>query len=376
MYLDRTYRPRRRQKGLARFWPLMLLAVIGIILYEQQPTWLAPQELQPTPVPTRSAVSFLADADIAYRSGNIDGAIAAYEQVMRLEPSNPKPLAALSALYLILGDLAQSYTLAQRAVELAPQDVDALNALARIEDWRGEYEAALNHALDALEIEPQNATTLATLAEIYTDVGNWGIAESYLEQALAADPRNVLALRNKAYLAEMRGDYTGAIAAYEEAIAVAPYRFDLYIGKGRQYRVGLRDFEKAIEAYRAAAEAYRAPVTLDALGDGLYNAGDHLQAVRVVQQAVEMDPNFGPAQIHLGMALYARRNYEDAVVALERGLELLGDRVRIEQIYTAGLAHIYKDPSDCDKAEPHLRRALEIEPNAGPALEGLRICRR
>lgn len=374
MYLDRTYRPRRRRRGIMRFWPLMLLAVVGIILYEQQPAWLAPRLPQPTVVPTRSAVSFLADADIAYRSGNLDGAIAAYEQVMRLEPDNPKPLAALSAIYLILFNLDRSYELAQRAVDLAPNDVDALSALARIEDWRGDYEAAVNHGLDALEIDPQNATALAILGEIYTDVGNWSIAEEYLNQALAVDPQNVMALRNQAYLFETRGDYEAAITAYEAAIAAAPYRFDLYIEKGRQYRIGLLDFEKAVEAYQAAVEAYRAPVTLDALGDGLYNAGDHLQAVRVLQQAVEMDPTYGPAQIHLGMALYARRNYEDAATALETGIELLGDRVRMEQVYTAGLALIYKDPSDCERAVPYLRQALEIDPRAGPALEGLRLC--
>jgi tetratricopeptide (TPR) repeat protein len=376
MYLDRSYRPRRRNRGIMRFWPLMLLGIIGIILYEQQPAWLVPQLPQPTVVPTRSAVSFLADADIAYRSGDVDGAIAAYEQVMRLEPNNPKPLAALSAIYLILRNLDYSYDLAQRAVDLAPNDVDALNALARIEDWRGDYEASINHALDSLEIDPQNATTLAILGEIYTDVGNWAIAEDYLNQALALDARNVMALRNQAYLFETRGDYEAAVAAYEQAVAVAPYRFDLYIEKGRQYRVGLLDYEKAVEAYRAAVEAYEAPVTLDALGDGLYNAGDYLQAVRILQQAVELDPNYGPAQVHLGMALYARRNYEDAASALQIGLQLLGDRARIEQIYTAGLAFIYKNPSDCEGAIPYLRQALEIDATAGPALEGLRLCGR
>lgn len=357
-----------------RFWPLMLLVILGIIIYEQQPSWIAPSLPQPTVVPTRSAVSYLADADIAYRSGRIDASIAAYQQVLRLEPDNAKAMAALSALYLILQDLDTSYDLAVRAVEIAPRNVEALNALARIEDWRGEYEAAVNHALDALEIEPGNATTLAILGEIYTDVGNWSVAEDYLAQAAAADPENIMALRNQAYLYEMRGDYEAAIATYQRAIEIAPYRFDLYIEKGRQYRIGLLDFEAANDAYRAAVEAYEAPVTLDALGDGLYNAGDHLQAVRVLRQAVEMDPNYGPAQVHLGMALYARRNYEDAATALEAGMALLGDRVRIEQIYTLGLAHIYKDPSECDKAEPWLRKALEIDPQSGPALEGLRLC--
>lgn len=357
-----------------RFWPLMLLAVVGIILYEQQPAWIVARMPEPTVIPTRSAVSFLADASIAYRSGNISGAIAAYEQVMRLEPQNPKPLAALSALYLILQDLDRSYDLAQQALAIAPRDVEVLNAAARINNWRGDNEVAIQYAFDAEEIEPQNATTLAILAEIYTDEGNWGVAANYLEQALALEPDNVMALRNQAYWHELQGNYEEAIASYDAAIAAAPYRFDLYIGKGRQYRVGLLDFEQANEAYRQAVEAYESPVTLDALGDGLYNAGNHLGAVETLRRAVELDPNYGPALVHLGMAYYARRNYEDAAIYLEQGLAIIGDTARIEQLYTAGLAHIYKVPSECDKAIPWLRSALEIHSGATPASEGLRLC--
>lgn len=357
-----------------RFWPLMLLAVVGIILYEQQPAWIVARMPEPTVIPTRSAVSFLADADIAYRSGNIDEAIAAYEQVMRLEPTNPKPLAALSALYLILQDLDKSHDLAQQALAIAPRDVEALNAAARIANWRGNNEIAIQHAFDAEEIEPENATTLAILAEIYTDEGNWAVADNYLSQALEIDPKNVMALRNRAYWFELQGNYTDAIASYDAAIAAAPYRFDLYIGKGRQYRVGLNDFEQANAAYQQAVAAYEAPVTLDALGDGLYNAGNFLGAVETLRRAVELDPNYGPALVHLGMAYYARRNYEDAASYLEQGIELLGDTARIEQLYTAGLANIYKVPSECDKAIPFLRRALEIHSGALPASEGLRLC--
>jgi tetratricopeptide (TPR) repeat protein len=377
MYLDRTYRPRRRRRSfLERFWWLILAGVVGVVLYEQQPAWLAPRLPAPTAIPTRSAVSFLADADIAYRSGEIDAAIAAFEQVMRLEPENPKPLAALSALYLIMNDLEKAYELGRRAVELAPNDPESLTAQARALDWRGEYDAAVNYALDALEIDPKHATALAVLGEIYTDVGNWGVAENYLTEALALEPENVMALRNQAYLYERRGDYTAAIESYQKAVEVAPYRFDLYLEKGRQYQIGLLDYDAAIEAYRKAADAYRAPVTLTVLGSGLYNAGDALQAVRVLQEAVEMDPDYGPALVNLGMALYARRNYEDAAANLEKGLPLVGDRARIEQLYTAGLTHIYKDPSECDRAEPWLRKALEMDATSGPALEGLRLCNR
>jgi tetratricopeptide (TPR) repeat protein len=160
----------------------------------------------------------------------------------------------------------------------------------------------------------------------------------------------------------------------QAALAVAPRRFDLYLELGRQYRVGLADYAKANEAYTQAVRVYEAPVTLGAQGEGLYNSGDHLQAVRVLRKAVELNPDYGPAHVYLGMALYARRNYEDAAVELETGLTLMGDKARIEQLYTAGLAFINKEPSECDKAIIWLDKALQIDNTATPALQGLTAC--
>jgi len=357
-----------------RFWPLMLLAILGIILYVQKPSWITARLPEPTVVPTRSAISYLADADIAYRSGNINGAVEAYKEVMRLEPSNPKPLAELSALELILKNLDESYNLAQKALAVAPHDVEVLNAAARIANWRNDNEKAIQYAFDAQEIDPQNANTLAILGEIYTDEGNRDMAQQSLDQALALEPNNVMALRNQAYLDERWADYDGAIAAYDKAIAIAPYRFDLYIEKGRQYRAGLLEFAKANAAYKQAVEAYEAPVTLDALGDGYYTAGNYLAAVETLRRAIELDPNYGPALVHLGMSYYARRNYEDAAIDLEKGLAIIGDEARVEQVYTAGLANIYKAPPDCTKAEPYLRKALDMNSDATPASDGLKLC--
>jgi tetratricopeptide (TPR) repeat protein len=374
MYLNREYRPRRRSKGLWRFWPFYLLLAVGIILYEQRPAWLVDPRLGPTPTPTPGAIVFLADAQAALRGAEYGAAIAALDQVVALDPNNADAQIELSRLHLIFQDVPLALEEAERAVRLAPDNPEALNTLARALNWANRNTEAIDYALDALDIDSANATTLAVLAEIYTDEGAWTTAAEYIEQALEVDPNNVLALRNQAYLLERQGAYEEAVAAYQRAVDIAPARFDLYIEKARQYRIGLLDYEKAIEAYRSAVDVYRSVVTLDALGDGLYNAGDHLQAVRVLREAVEIDPTYAPAQVHLGMALYARRNYEDAVVALEAGLAGLGDRARIEQVYTAGLAYIYKDPPECDKAQPWLYKALAVDPVSGPALEGLRAC--
>lgn len=374
MYLDRTYRPRRRRRIWLDYWPIYLLIALAIILYEQQPSWLAPRNPTPTPVPTRAAIAFIADANIARATGDYGVALAAYGQAATLEPNNAEALIALAEIELMFNNASRALEYAQRAVDAAPQNVQALTILARAFNWTDDNEAAINAAFDALEIAPDDASAMAVVGEIYADEGSWAQAEHYLGQALAKEPNNVLALRNRAYYFELRRDYEQAIPALLQAIEAAPRHFNLYIQLGRQYRVGLADYEKASEAYAAAVQAYESPMTLVAQGEGLYNTGDHLQAVRVLRKALELDPDYGPALVHLGMALYARRNYEDAAPSFEKGIPLMGDQARIEHFYTAGLAHINKDPRDCESAIPWLLKALEIHSGATPALQGLNTC--
>lgn len=373
MYLDRTYKPRRR-RGHGWIWWLVIIAFIGFYLNVRRPDWLTQQPLQPTPTPTRSAVSWLAEAELHLAKGEFPAAIAAYAQIVHLEPENADPLVAQAQLYMMDRRINLAYDLASQAVEVDPENVAALTLYARVLDWQGEYEAAINYAFDALDLAPENPDTLAVLGEIYSDVGNWSRAQEYLDQALAIDPNNILAMRNQAVLYELRGDYEAAVAQLDQAIAVAPKRFDLYIEKGRQFQA-INQWDDAIASYQAAVAAMETPVTLDALGWGLYLSNDSLQALRELRKAVEMDPEYGPAVAHLGMAYYARRNYEEAAPTLERAISLLEENeVRIEFLYSLGLAHIYKVPRECDKAAIWLNRALEVHAASAPALEGLRIC--
>ena len=372
MYLDRDYKP-RRPSNRNWFWWILVLGVIGSYLYVRQPEWLANQPLQPTATPTRSALSWQAEAEIHHATGDYAAALAAYRRAAELEPENPDPLVAQAEIYMTDRRIPQAYELAAKAVELNPEHVGALNIYARTLDWMGEYETAINAAFDALDLQPDNPTTLAILGEIYSDVGNWSRAQDYIDQALAIDPRHVLALRNQAVLFELQGDYNKAIGIFRQAIEVAPNQPDLYMELGRQYQ-GQNDWDNALASYKQAVDVAATPVTLDALGWALYLSSDTLQAQRELRKAVELDPEYGPALVHLGMAYYARRNYEEAAPTLEKGIAILGEESRIEYYYSLGLAYIYKKPRECDKAQIWLLKSLELDPESLPAKEGLGIC--
>jgi tetratricopeptide (TPR) repeat protein len=92
--------------------------------------------------------------------------------------------------------------------------------------------------------------------------------------------------------------------------------------------------------------------------------------VVVLQKATEADPDYTAAFGHLGLAYYVLRNYEDAIPAYKRALELGSEE--LEYLYELGLSYAYLDR--CDEARPWLLKAIEIDATAWPAWDGLDLC--
>ena len=362
--------------------PIWLLCVLGLLvvlsgvaLYNRREELLGNTVLAvPTAVPTPDTISMLAQARVLESSGQLLEALSIYEEIALIEPEAPFALVAQSRIYLLFEESGKALETAQKAFALDPENQLALNALGRALDWTGAYEDAVDVLVEALTLNPHDAHTLAILGEVYADVGNWGQADLYLSQALEADPQNVLAWRNRALLFERQGLYLEAIGALDAGLAIDSTAWDLEIYKGRLFEV-LFEWENALAAFQRAVDInpYISD-TWDALGFGHFKVGNDLEALRVLKEAVKINPADGSAQAHLGSVYYRRRNYEDAVEFLTLAAELLGDRTRIEYLYQLGLAHIYKEPRECELAIPWLEAALEIDPQSAPALEGLSEC--
>ncbi len=365
----------RRRRFRVPVWLGIAVLLLGISLYNRRDLFQGvPQIQQLDPTPTPNVIDWLAEARVYESQGRIREALALYAQVSAVEQDSPDTLVIQSRFHLLLDNIPQALAAAQAAVDRDPEHVPSLNALARALDWTGEYEKAVDVAVEALTHEPNNSDTLAILGEIYADVGNWIRSEQYLTQALEANPLNVMAWRNQAMLYEYQGLYQEALATLDQGLSVDPSAWYLEIQKGRLYEA-LFEWDEALAAYQRAVDLNpNTSRTWDALGYGHFKVGNDLDALRTLKVAVDIDPMNGVAQAHLGTVYYRLRNYEEAVIVLNTALELLGDQARIEYLYQLGLAYIYKKPSECDRALPWLQKALAIDPDSSPALEGLASC--
>lgn len=401
----------RRRSSPRRVLVLLILIGLGtwiIINQNQLRQQLIPP---PTPTATRTARSYVVEAESLVEARNLPGAIDAFIQAVSLEPENVDVLLRLSRLLTLRGRTEEGVRYAERAAQLRPQDAAAQAALAMALDWHGSrlqsrgrelearqnYERALAVGKQAVALDPKYPDSYAHLAETYADLNIWDNAIEYAQQAVDLNPNRADVQRALGYVRESQGNYAGAIEAYERAIQLAPREVDLYVSLGLNYRL-LVNWPKALEAFKRATEVDPAYVAaFDELGWTYYLMEDYKSAENILEQAVQIDPQAWSPRSHLAATYYARRNYEEAAPTFKQAIALMNQEFDADQycviaqsracdravtayvtmaISNCYLAEAYNDPAQYYQGEavPAFQRALTIRPDDERVLSGMDLC--
>jgi len=377
MYLER---PTKRTESLVRI--LVLIGLISAGVYILSYTGPSAQPPTPTPAPTRTASAYIADAEVLTRGGKFDDAILDYRVALTLEPDNTAIYPPLIRLMVYQSQsrkdrLLEALRLAQRAARIAPDSAPVQAALALALDWNNQTLDAINAGRQATQLDPTYAEGFAFLAEAYADGQNWPRAKEAIETALRLNPDSMDAHRVNGYVLETQGRLGEAIGAYQRSLSLAPNVALLYLAIGRCYRA-LGNYDAAIIQYQRALQLEPGRGDLqDELGWTQYlmyiaysRPVDLERAIVILEQATKNNPDIASAWAHLGLAYYARRNYEGVLEVLPKAIELGVDK--IEYYYVLGLSYFYMD--ECDKAMPLFQKALTLDPNDVNAQSGINLC--
>ena len=377
MYLER---PTKRTESLVRI--LLLIGLISAGVYILSSTGPSARPPTPTPAPTRTASAYIADAEYLTRAGQFNDAILAYKVALTLEPDNSTIYPPLIRLMIYQSQgrkdqLLEALRLAQRAARIAPESAPVQAALALALDWNNQTLEAINAGRRASQLDPNYAEGFAFLAEAYADGQNWPRAKEAIETALKLNPDSVDAHRVNGYILEIQGRFGEAIGAYQRSLSLAPNVAVLYLSIARNYRA-LGNFDAAIIQYQRALQLEPGRADLQAeLGNTLYlmyqtyaRPVDLERAIVVLEQATNNSPDYAPAWAYLGLAYYARRNYEGVIEALPKAIELGANKVDYYNVL--GLSYFYMD--ECDKAMPLFQRTLAVDPNDMSAQGGVNLC--
>ena len=151
------------------------------------------------------------------------------------------------------GDLERAVAQFQQAVKLDPENAQARYQLASALGRQGDHRAALEHLRKSLEIDPDNRDARFNLATALIRLGRSDEALEELTKTLETDPSDLEARLRRAILADAAGQTDLAAADYERLLDENPGSSEV------QLAVAARDLasgrsEEALERYRRVEE--------------------------------------------------------------------------------------------------------------------------
>ncbi len=354
------FRPEKR--SLKPYRVILLIGLIlggiwillGIDRGNIQPLFL------PTPTPTRTVNSYIMEGEAQFMAGSLEGAIAAYQRAVTVEPDNSHAWAELARIQTYSSSLlstneerydrlTQALESIEQATSIDPDNAEVQAVRSFVLDWYasnplvppGEVQSALNDAeaaaIRALQLDNENALALAFLAEILVDQQKWAQAEETIKQAVAIEPNSMDVQRVYGYVLESLGQYRLAIEKYRESVKIHPNLTFLYIFIGRNFR-SLDVHNRALEEFEKAAQineqlGVQDPVPFVEIAKTYSRDGEFFAAALNAEKAIRINPYNPNTYGQLGIIYTKARNFEGAQPAFKcavRGCSAEENQVAIE----------------------------------------------
>ncbi|MBO0912570.1 MAG: tetratricopeptide repeat protein, partial [Acidobacteria bacterium] len=266
---------------------------------------------------------------MAYSSRSEDRKAAVhFEAAVELNPTSAAARTNLATTLAHLGKLAQAEAEFKKALELDPGSFDSNHNLGEFYVAAAQIEKAIAFLEKAQRIKPEAYENGYDLSLAYLETGLAAQARETVEHLMLQ--RNTAELHNLlGEIHEKQGNFVPAEREYETAAHMDPSESNLF------------DWASELLLHR----------TLD-------------PAVEVFENAQARYPNSARLTIGLGMALYSRGNYDDAVKALLKAADLSprdpGCYYFLSKAYDSS-------PSQAAEVIKRFRRFRELEPKEARA---------
>lgn len=297
----------------------------------------------------------------ALQRGDLAAASAAFDKVLKEDPSHINATLGLAEAELKAGRSAKAEGLLKRALEYAPADPDVLVAYARFHSTHGRFDEALALLQRATGVPPGDYSALRDLGDLQLNAYKKPAAaiQAY-RQALALRPDAVaprvgIAL---ALLAESRpGD---ARAELEQAARQAPgdpmlpHMIGRIEASEKRFQPALAAMDRALTIDPGMAAA------LSDRGDIHAELGQNKQAAADYETLVKLVPGNPTALLKLGMVYQRLDRLDDA---RQRYLEALALKKDLAVAYNNLASIALRGKKEPAQAHAWAKRAVELAPD-------------
>jgi tetratricopeptide (TPR) repeat protein len=339
--------------------PQLLLAIVSSLAVCAS---AATAENNPNSKPSPGLDQEFQSAVAHYHAGQLPEAAAQLEQLLPQVPKSFEVHELLGLVYAAQSQDAKAVEQLQAAVHLNPDSAAAHTNLAAVLVHAGNSELAGQQFRKALELEPNDYDANHNLGEFYIQTGKIADAIPLLEHAQRITPSSY----GNGYDLSQAYLLTGQLAKARELVQSLVQQKNT----GELHNL-LGQIEEKDGKFVAAANQFGTAAHMDPTEENLFAWGSEFllhrtyePAIEVFTKASERYPNSPRLFIGLGMALYSRGKYDDAVKALLAAADLNPADPRCYLF----LSKAYdSSPNQAQDVIQRFRRFYELQPGNGLA---------
>jgi len=153
---------------------------------------------------------------------DLDGAIAAYREVLRIDPRSAFAHNNLGNSLRDKGDLDGAIAEYREAIRLDSKFANALCNLGNVLRDKGDLDGAIAEYREAIRFDPKHVRAHNNLGNVLRDAKDLDGAIAEYREAIRFDPGLAAVHNNLGLALRDKGDVEGAIASYREAIRLDP----------------------------------------------------------------------------------------------------------------------------------------------------------
>jgi tetratricopeptide (TPR) repeat protein len=290
--------------------------------------------------------------------GEIDEAIAVFNDVLRLRPDNPQHHNCLGGLLLSQNQAGRAIPHFRRACQLAPRDAGFHHNLALAHLKLGQTGEAIKALSTAVDVQPNRSRSRLLLAELLFQTSRLAEAEQQLLRAQAQVAPTAAMLHMHGRIAAQQGRVEEARRLYEESLRVdprfVPAHHDLGVLLSRSTRL-----QEAADHFRAAAELAPSPEAWNNLGRMERALGRHREAGESFRQALKLRPDDLHSLAGLGSSLFRQGKHAEAIPLLRQAFE----RAPCEPELWFDLAESLRATGRLEEAIAVVEQAISVQPD-------------
>jgi choline-sulfatase len=163
----------------------------------------------------------LVGAEALLRRGDLDRALARFDEVLASEPTNRFALLRSGIALLKRGNPRAAASRLRRSVALDPEQPEARYALADALTRSGELSAAVPEWMETVRLQPRRAAAWSNLGTTLGRARRFTDAERAFAQAVALEPDDPQILSNRAFAARASGRPADAARDLQRAAALS-----------------------------------------------------------------------------------------------------------------------------------------------------------